>query len=187
MRVFLPNDMTGSFYLSRLSRDAVWPCIDEDQICGRSYTSGTTGDTKGVCYSNRSTVLHAYAAALPDSFGLPARDCVMPVVPMFHVNAWGGAPYAAPMVGAKLVLPKTSFATARDADAVCADRYTDHRSVPTAGRLVLSGFGRRLERVVLDGLVGLLNLGIDAAGEQELGLCAQLACLCRGDFREHTE
>jgi len=91
MRVFLPNDMTGSFYLSRLSRDAVWPCIDEDQICGRSYTSGTTGDTKGVCYSNRSTVLHAYAAALPDSFGLPARDCVMPVVPMFHVNAWGGA------------------------------------------------------------------------------------------------
>ncbi|WP_390417129.1 AMP-binding protein [Paraburkholderia fungorum] len=90
MRVFLPNDMTGSFYLSRLSRDAVWPCINEDQICGRSYTSGTTGDTKGVCYSNRSTVLHAFAAALPDSFGLPARDCVMPVVPMFHVNAWGG-------------------------------------------------------------------------------------------------
>ena len=69
------------------------------------YTSGTTGHPKGVLYSHRSTVLHAYGAALPDTLGLSARSVVLPVVPMFHVNAWG-LPYAAPMVGAEARLPR---------------------------------------------------------------------------------
>jgi fatty-acyl-CoA synthase len=81
-----------------------WPEFDETSASSLCYTSGTTGEPKGVLYSHRSTVLHSYAAALPDALNLSARDAVLPVVPMFHVNAWG-LPYAAPMVGAKLVLP----------------------------------------------------------------------------------
>jgi fatty-acyl-CoA synthase len=81
-----------------------WPDLDEQTAAALCYTSGTTGNPKGVLYSHRSTVLHAYSICLPDALGLSSRDSVMPVVPMFHVCAWG-IPYAAPMVGAKLVLP----------------------------------------------------------------------------------
>ena len=81
-----------------------WPQFDERSASGLCYTSGTTGHPKGALYSHRSTVLHAYGAALPDAMGCSALDVIMPVVPMFHVNAWG-IPYAAPLVGAKLVLP----------------------------------------------------------------------------------
>ncbi len=66
-----------------------WPQLDENAASGLCYTSGTTGDPKGILYSHRSTVLHAMSSSLPDSFGLSARDVVCPVVPMFHVNAWG--------------------------------------------------------------------------------------------------
>ena len=81
-----------------------WPEFDENTASGICYTSGTTGHPKGAVYSHRSTVLHAYAAALPDALGCSARDVILPVVPMFHVNAWG-LPYSAPLVGAKLVFP----------------------------------------------------------------------------------
>jgi len=81
-----------------------WPALDENAAATLCYTSGTTGNPKGVLYSHRSTLLHAWAAALPDAFGCSARDTILPVVPMFHVNAWG-LPYVACMVGAKLVFP----------------------------------------------------------------------------------
>jgi fatty-acyl-CoA synthase len=81
-----------------------WPTFDENTAATLCYTSGTTGNPKGVLYSHRSTLLHAWAAALPDAFACSARDTILPVVPMFHVNAWG-MPYVACMVGAKLVFP----------------------------------------------------------------------------------
>jgi 3-(methylthio)propionyl---CoA ligase len=81
-----------------------WPMLDENEAVALCYTSGTTGDPKGVLYSHRSTVLHAYAGVAPDVLNLSNRDCVLPVVPLFHVNAWG-IPYSALMVGAKLVFP----------------------------------------------------------------------------------
>jgi fatty-acyl-CoA synthase len=81
-----------------------WPLFDENTASSLCYTSGTTGNPKGALYSHRSTLLHTYAAALPDALNCSARDTILPVVPMFHVNAWG-LPYAACMVGAKVVLP----------------------------------------------------------------------------------
>ncbi len=82
----------------------VWPEFDENTASSICYTSGTTGNPKGAVYSHRSTLLHAYASALPDALGLSAAETVLPVVPMFHVNAWG-IPYGAALVGAKLVMP----------------------------------------------------------------------------------
>jgi 3-(methylthio)propionyl---CoA ligase len=81
-----------------------WPEFDENTASSLCYTSGTTGNPKGVLYSHRSTMLHTYAAALPDALNCSARDVILPVVPMFHVNAWG-LPYIACMVGARLVFP----------------------------------------------------------------------------------
>jgi fatty-acyl-CoA synthase len=81
-----------------------WPEFDERTASSLCYTSGTTGNPKGVLYHHRSTLLHAYGSALPDTLGLSARSVVLPVVPMFHVNAWG-LPYSAALVGAKLVFP----------------------------------------------------------------------------------
>jgi 3-(methylthio)propionyl---CoA ligase len=81
-----------------------WPLFDEWTASSLCYTSGTTGHPKGVLYCHRSTVLHSLSITVPDALGLSATDTIMPVVPMFHVNAWG-LPYAAPMAGAKLVFP----------------------------------------------------------------------------------
>ena len=81
-----------------------WPDLDENLASSLCYTSGTTGNPKGVLYSHRSTVLHTYASGLADVIDISSTDSVLPVVPMFHANAWGVV-YSAPMVGAKLVLP----------------------------------------------------------------------------------
>ena len=81
-----------------------WPDLDERTACSLCYTSGTTGNPKGVLYSHRSTVLHAYGCSMVDTLGVSSRDTVLAVVPMFHANAWG-LPYNVPMTGAKLVFP----------------------------------------------------------------------------------
>ena len=81
-----------------------WPALDERRAAAMCYTSGTTGRPKGVVYSHRALVLHSLVAALPDQLAVSARDTILPVVPMFHANAWG-LPYAAALAGARLVLP----------------------------------------------------------------------------------
>lgn len=96
------------------SPDFEWPEIDEREAAGLCYTSGTTGNPKGVLYSHRSTVLHAMACAMPDAFDLSARDVALPCAQMYHANAWG-LPYTAPMVGARLVLPGRRL----DGEALC--------------------------------------------------------------------
>ncbi|MCP4298990.1 MAG: long-chain-fatty-acid--CoA ligase [Gammaproteobacteria bacterium] len=100
----LPNAVCYETLIAAESSDYSWPELDERSASALCYTSGTTGDPKGVLYDHRSTVLHAYAAPAPDVMNLSSSDCVLPVVPLFHVNAWG-IPYTALMVGAKLVFP----------------------------------------------------------------------------------
>ncbi len=107
-----------------------WPLFDENTASSLCYTSGTTGNPKGVLYSHRSTVLHTYAAALPDALCLSARDVVLPVVPMFHVNAWG-LPYAACMTGAKLVFPGPGLDGKSLHELFESERVTLSAGVPT--------------------------------------------------------
>jgi len=104
----IPNLLCYEDLLEAERDDFAWPQLDENDAAGLCYTSGTTGNPKGVLYSHRSTILHAYSICLPDVFNMSARSVVLPVVPMFHVNAWG-IPYAAPLSGAKLVFPGASL------------------------------------------------------------------------------
>ncbi len=100
----LPNAVCYETLIGAEDSDYDWPQLDERAASALCYTSGTTGDPKGVLYDHRSTVLHAYAAIAPDVMNLASTDTVLPVVPLFHVNAWG-VPYSCLMVGAKLVFP----------------------------------------------------------------------------------
>jgi len=100
------------------------------------YTSGTTGNPKAALYSHRSTILHAYASALPDSMAMSARDSVLPVVPMFHVNAWG-IPYSAAMVGAKLVFPGPALDGKSVYELIEAEGVTFAAGVPTVWQMLL--------------------------------------------------
>jgi len=100
----LKNAVSYESLIGSESDEYEWPVFDERDACALCYTSGTTGDPKGVLYSHRSQILHAYAAVTPDVMNLSSKDCVLPVVPLFHVNAWG-IPFATLMVGSKLVFP----------------------------------------------------------------------------------
>lgn len=100
----IPNLMAYEDLIEANSDDFAWPVFDENSASSLCYTSGTTGNPKGALYSHRSTILHSYGSSLPDGLNVSARDSVLPVVPMFHVNAWG-LPYSAPLNGAKLVFP----------------------------------------------------------------------------------
>ncbi|WP_105104048.1 long-chain-fatty-acid--CoA ligase [Microbulbifer pacificus] len=100
----LPNVHCYETLLSGEHTDFEWPELDENAPAALCYTSGTTGNPKGVLFSHRAMVLHTYGVLLPDAFALQQGEAVLPVVPMFHVNAWS-LPYAAPVMGAKLVLP----------------------------------------------------------------------------------
>jgi 3-(methylthio)propionyl---CoA ligase len=100
----IPNLLCYEELIEQNSDDFEWPLFDENSASSLCYTSGTTGNPKGALYSHRSTVLHSYASAMPDALNVSARDAVLPVVPMFHVNAWG-LPYSVPLTGAKMVFP----------------------------------------------------------------------------------
>jgi fatty-acyl-CoA synthase len=117
--------------------DYAWPEFDEETASSLCYTSGTTGNPKGVLYSHRSTVLHAYAIALPDSLCLSARDVLMPVTPMFHVFSWG-LPYAACIVGAKLVLPGGQMDGPSLCELFTGEGVTSSSGVPTVWLGVLA-------------------------------------------------
>ena len=100
----LENIICYEELISKESEDFDWPSFDENTASSLCYTSGTTGNPKGVLYSHRSTILHAWYSSAGNAINLSSKSVVLPVVPMFHVNAWG-VPYAAAMFGSKLVFP----------------------------------------------------------------------------------
>jgi fatty-acyl-CoA synthase len=143
-------------FLQRGTPSANWPEIAENQASSLCYTSGTTGNPKGVLYSHRSTVLHALVAGQPDALNLSARDVVMPVVPMFHVNAWG-VPYITAMVGAKLVLPGPGLDGHSLVKLIDSESVTIALGVPTIWQGLLSALdelgssAQTLKRTVIGG------------------------------------
>jgi 3-(methylthio)propionyl---CoA ligase len=133
----IPNLLCYEELLEAEAAEFEWPSLDERTAACLCYTSGTTGNPKGALYSHRSTILHAYGAALPDSFGLAARDVVLPVVPMFHVNAWG-IPYSAALTGAKLVFPGAQLDGKSLYELFEAEGVTISAGVPTVWLGVLA-------------------------------------------------
>jgi len=160
----LANVLCYETLLASQSQSFDWPDIDENQACALCYTSGTTGNPKGVLYSHRSTILHAYASMMPDAMGLSQQDAVMPIVPMFHVNAWGN-PYSCPIAGSKLVFPGNKMG---DGEALAAlineEGVTLSAGVPTVWLSLiayLKSSGKRvdsLQRILVGGAACPLSI-----------------------------
>ncbi|NMJ42087.1 long-chain-fatty-acid--CoA ligase [Roseomonas sp. JC162] len=152
----LPNAVAYEDWIAEVDGDFAWMKVDEQSAAGICYTSGTTGDPKGVVYSHRSNVIHAMVCNQVDAFGLGAADRVMPVVPMFHANGWSLA-LCAPMVGAGLVMPGAKLDGASVHELVERERVTFSAAVPTVWMMLLQHMeatGSRidsLQRVAIGG------------------------------------
>ena len=152
----VPNLISYESWIAAQSDRYQWPSFDENTASSMCYTSGTTGNPKAALYSHRSSTLHAYAAALPDVMSLSARDAVLPVVPMFHVNAWG-IPYSAALTGAKLVFPGPAMDGKSIYELLEAEKVTYAAGVPTVWQMLLAHLGANglkfshLKRTVIGG------------------------------------
>jgi len=133
----IPGLMSYEAWIAPQSKTYEWPEFDENTASSMCYTSGTTGNPKAALYSHRSTIMHAYAAALPDVMGISARDAILPVVPMFHVNAWG-IPYSAALTGAKLVFPGSGMDGKSIYELIEGEGVTYAAGVPTVWQMLLT-------------------------------------------------
>ena len=126
----IPDLLCYEDLIATHSDEYTWPLFDENAAATLCYTSGTTGNPKGALYSHRSTVLHAYASAMPSGLNVRASDTVLPVVPMFHVNAWG-LPYSVPLSGARMVFPGAALDGKSLYELFEAEKVTFSAGVPT--------------------------------------------------------
>jgi len=133
----IPGLLSYEAWIGAKSSTYVWPTFDENSASSMCYTSGTTGNPKAALYSHRSTLLHAMSSAQPDVLSMSARESVLPVVPMFHVNAWG-LPYSAPMTGAKLVFPGPAMDGKSIYELIESEKVTFAAGVPTVWQMLLS-------------------------------------------------
>jgi fatty-acyl-CoA synthase len=133
----IPNLLCYETLLEQETDAYEWPSFDERTAAALCYTSGTTGNPKGTLYSHRSTIIHAYGAALPDALNLSARDSVLPVVPMFHANAWS-LPYTCTMVGAKMVFPGPHLDGKSVYELIEQEKVTLSAGVPTVWLMLLN-------------------------------------------------
>ena len=132
----IPGLQSYEAWMGHQPNHYVWPEFDENSASSMCYTSGTTGNPKAALYSHRSTILHAWAGAMPDALNMSARDSVLPVVPMFHVNAWG-LPYSAAMTGAKMVFPGPAMDGKSIFDLIESEKVTFAAGVPTVWQMML--------------------------------------------------
>ena len=132
----LKNAVPYEEWIAEVDGDFAWKTFDENTAAGMCYTSGTTGNPKGVLYSHRSNVLHSMMAAQPDAMGVASRDIVLPVVPMFHANCWGLA-LTSPMVGAAMVMPGAKLDGASIYELLDTYRVTFTAAVPTVWLMLL--------------------------------------------------
>ena len=132
----IPGLLSYEAWMGGCTDTYTWPDLDENTASSMCYTSGSTGNPKAALYSHRSTILHAYSGALPDSLNLSARDTVLPVVPMFHVNAWG-IPYSAAAVGCKLVFPGPAMDGKSIYELIESEKVTMAAGVPTVWQMLL--------------------------------------------------
>ncbi|MEM1205644.1 MAG: 3-(methylthio)propionyl-CoA ligase [Acidobacteriota bacterium] len=137
----LPNPLCYEELLEAEDGQYAWPTFDENTASSLCYTSGTTGNPKGVLYSHRSTVLHSYAACMVDTLAISAADSFLPVVPMFHANAWG-IPYAAPLCGCKLVMPGARLDGEGVWELLDSENVTQTAGVPTVWLMLLDHMRR---------------------------------------------
>ena len=132
----IPGLQSYEAWMGSQASKYTWPEFDENSASSMCYTSGTTGNPKAALYSHRSTILHAWAGAMPDALNMSARDSVLPVVPMFHVNAWG-LPYSAAMTGAKMVFPGPAMDGKSIFDLIESEKVTFAAGVPTVWQMML--------------------------------------------------
>jgi acyl-CoA synthetase (AMP-forming)/AMP-acid ligase II len=133
----IPNLVSYEAWIGVQPNEYQWPIFDENTASSMCYTSGTTGNPKGVLYSHRSTLLHAFAVPVPDGMDLSASGAILPVVPMFHVNAWG-IPYAAMLTGCKLVLPGPAMDGKSIYELIEGEGVTCAAGVPTVWQMLLA-------------------------------------------------
>ncbi|HEY0442474.1 MAG TPA: fatty-acid--CoA ligase [Xanthobacteraceae bacterium] len=152
----LRNAVAYEEWLAEADGDFRWTSFDENTAAGMCYTSGTTGNPKGVVYSHRSNVLHSLMALTPDAFNLSASDTIMPVVPFFHANGWSIA-FSAPMSGAKLVMPGAKLDGASIYELLDTEGVTMTAAVPTVWLMLLANLEQtgnklpKLRRVLIGG------------------------------------